>query len=336
MLTWNGRLYWTDNNADEFQVNSINPDGTDPQNELTAGYTGNPQITNGNHVRKLVGFTYDKTILQRVDALFILTDDGTLFRQDVHPRAYDLITVDTGVQDFALRNETLRVGFQFVFRWAQVSGPAVTLSNIASASASFVATPVTTPTALTFQLTVSDGSLASHTNTTLTLLPTQRARMTFAAWSHAFFSANQLTNPAVSGVPAGPDGDGVVNLLEYAFDMNPLLADGNAPVMQGGGVPVPGSVSALNPATQTNQNYLTITFVRWKDPVDLACSVQSSLDLVQWTDQLTSPNAFVVVSQTDVAGSGQLQLVTVRAATPMSGSGAAPYQFFRVAVTPTP
>ncbi len=90
MMMWNGRLYWTDNNANEFRVNSISPDGTSAQNDLTAGYGG------GNYVKKIVGFTYEPSVFTFVDGLFILTDDGTLFRQDVSPRAFDLITVDSG------------------------------------------------------------------------------------------------------------------------------------------------------------------------------------------------------------------------------------------------
>ena len=135
---------------------------------------------------------------------------------------------------------------------------------------------------------------------------------------------------------ADPDGDGVVNLLEYAFDMNPSLADQNAPVREGSGAPIPGTVSAFDPATHTDQDYPTITFVRWKDPVDLTYSVQSSLDLVHWTDEVGSPGSFVVVSQTDVGDGSHLALVTVRTTTAMSGPMAAPDQFLRVAVSWSP
>jgi hypothetical protein len=32
---------------------------------------------------------------------------------------------------------------------------------------------------------------------------------------------SELTNPTVSGDDADPDGDGIPNLLEYAFALNP-------------------------------------------------------------------------------------------------------------------
>jgi len=222
-------------------------------------------------------------------------------------------------------------GDALTYQWTQVSGPSVTLSNAGNAVCSFVASPVSAQTALTFQLKVSDGSLSSSTNTVVTLLPTQGSRMTFPIWESAYFSASQLTNPAVSGPSAKPAQDGVVNLLKYAFDMNPLLSDATAPVRQGSGLPIPGTATAFDPASRINQSYPTIIFVRWNAPVDLIYSVQSSLDLTNWIDQVASPNSFVVVSQTPVGN--RLQIVTVRTTTPMTGPASAPAQFLRVAVT---
>jgi len=132
---------------------------------------------------------------------------------------------------------------------------------------------------------------------------------------------------------ADPDNDGIANLLDYAFDMNPLKADRDSPVSQGSGPPAFGELAGGQPGVPT---YPTITFVRWKDPVDLVYSVQSSLDLVHWTDQAASPDSFVVVSRTDIGDGSHLEVVTVRPTTPMSGPTAAPEQFLRVAVTWTP
>jgi len=160
--------------------------------------------------------------------------------------------------------------------------------------------------------------------------------MTFATWAPAFFSPTQVINPAVSGATADPDHDGVVNLLEYAFDMNPLLADSNAPVLQGSGEPIFGRMIDFDPVTATSQTFPTITFVRWKDPVDLVYSVQSSLDLALWTNQTTSPGSFKILSRTDVGDGSHLEIVTVRPSSPMTGPNAPPRQFLRVAVTWSP
>src|ERR1039457_6913453 len=47
----------------------------------------------------------------------------------------------------------------------------------------------------------------------------------FSAWQLAEFGAN-ATNAAISGDLADPDGDGIVNLLEYALNLNPNVASG--------------------------------------------------------------------------------------------------------------
>jgi hypothetical protein len=45
----------------------------------------------------------------------------------------------------------------------------------------------------------------------------------FSAWQLAEFGTN-ASNPAISGDLADPDGDGIVNLLEYALNLNPKVA----------------------------------------------------------------------------------------------------------------
>jgi hypothetical protein len=52
---------------------------------------------------------------------------------------------------------------------------------------------------------------------------------TYQAWRHDYFTVNQLGDSGqestVLGDNAGPDGDGTVNLLEYALALNPLESD---------------------------------------------------------------------------------------------------------------
>jgi hypothetical protein len=107
MMSWNGRLYWTDNNANELRVHSINPDGTSPRDDLVAGVLG------GNIVKRIIGFSYHSSSFAYVDAMFILTTSGKLYRWDTNPQAFDLVQVDTGVLDFALRNEVVKSGAFF-------------------------------------------------------------------------------------------------------------------------------------------------------------------------------------------------------------------------------
>ena len=47
----------------------------------------------------------------------------------------------------------------------------------------------------------------------------------FAAWERAYFTPGQLADAAVAGPDADPDGDGVPNLLEFAFNLDPTCAE---------------------------------------------------------------------------------------------------------------
>jgi hypothetical protein len=56
---------------------------------------------------------------------------------------------------------------------------------------------------------------------------------TFADWQLNNFTDLQLTNPAIGTAAADPDGDGVPNLLEFAVDGNPWVADATNAVVAG-------------------------------------------------------------------------------------------------------
>ncbi len=47
----------------------------------------------------------------------------------------------------------------------------------------------------------------------------------FDAWAHAYFTPAQLADNTVAGPGADPDGDGVPNLLEFAFNLDPTYAE---------------------------------------------------------------------------------------------------------------
>ncbi len=89
---------------------------------------------------------------------------------------------------------------------------------------------------------------------------------TFASWKSNYFSPLQLADPVVSGILASPAGDGVGNLLDYAFGLNPTIAYTSA--------------SASQVALAANQ--LTITFPRNKSASDLTYSVEVSGNLQTW------------------------------------------------------
>jgi glucose/arabinose dehydrogenase len=79
-----------------------------------------------------------------------------------------------------------------------------------------------------------------------------------AAWKLARFSPAQQGNPAVSGDLVDPDGDGLGNLLEYAFFQNPLAA------------------GAAGPVAGTSGGRATVQFVRVPGATDLVYTVEAA------------------------------------------------------------
>ncbi len=93
---------------------------------------------------------------------------------------------------------------------------------------------------------------------------------TYAAWRAASFFGTALTDDAVSGPLADPDGAGVSNLQRYGFDL-----PARGPV---------ANPTALGTATEGNDKFITLTFPRRAVAADLIYTVQSSPDLATWTD----------------------------------------------------
>lgn len=126
---------------------------------------------------------------------------------------------------------------------------------------------------------------------------------TFDTWLTQHFTAQELADPAISGSNADPDGDGFVNLIEYALNLNPR------------------SDSSVNaPAATATATDWTFTYTRPADRPDLAYTVQRSTDLVNWSS--------AGVTSSLVSTSDGIQ--TWSAAYPISSS---PVCFFRLAVT---
>ena len=122
------------------------------------------------------------------------------------------------------------------------------------------------------------------------------------AWQQQKFGAN-ATNPDVAGDLADPDGDGVSNLLEYAFASEPMNG-GNAALPQ-------PSVANTNGATQ-----LAITFQRSLSATDVQYQVEVSTDLQSWTVGNTYSYDNEVTSTPDMIETARtgspIQTITVR------------------------
>ncbi len=134
-------------------------------------------------------------------------------------------------------------------------------------------------------------------------------------WIAARFTPAEQTDPAVSGLTSDPDKDGAVNLLEYAFNLNPKKADG---------------ANLLSPAVvhdlMDGRDYLTVTYTRRKPPRDITYHLEASDPLMTWNEGA----AFTKETQVTDDGNGLTDTVTARALAPIAAGAR---QFLRLRVT---
>ncbi len=91
--------------------------------------------------------------------------------------------------------------------------------------------------------------------------PTPALPTSFNDWQRRYFTPDQLTDPAISGDLAAPTGDGVCNLLKYAFG---FALDFDAS----------GQLPSAELQTVDSSLYLTLSFRRLLDSADLEYVVE--------------------------------------------------------------
>ncbi len=148
--------------------------------------------------------------------------------------------------------------------WTLANGPSVPIFSNATTAASSAIFP--SPGVHVLRLSATNAHGESSRLLAVSALP-QRA-----AWRQTYFSITANSGPAAD--LADPDGDGVVNLLEYAFSTDPTSA---------------ASVPVLLPSTSTPNGSLSISFLRAR--AELTYVVEASSDLVVWQDIATNPGA---------------------------------------------
>jgi hypothetical protein len=131
-------------------------------------------------------------------------------------------------------------------------------------------------------------------------------RYSFTGWRGKYFPGSE-TNDSVSGPLADVSGDGIPNLLKYAFNLDPRVANPASALPQ---------ISAAGP-------YLTITYRKRTDAPDLLYQAQVSGDLTTWS---SSETAEVSTSAPDVSG---VTTVVTRDTSPISSGR----RFIRLKVT---
>jgi len=125
----------------------------------------------------------------------------------------------------------------------------------------------------------------------------------FMAWQLANFTTQQLQHPATSDPGADPDGDGLNNFTEYAFNRNPNLAD-----------PSPLFSQTLEPIGDAGDQLLVVTFQRRIQRPDVEYVLGAGSELGQWND---SPGLFEEIEAIPDAG-GVTETVRTQVLAPLS------------------
>lgn len=145
------------------------------------------------------------------------------------------------------------------------------------------------------------------------------------AWS-AQFRSGGFTGANAAPL-ADPDHDGIPNVLEFAFNLNPLASD--APT---DGMPAVDSAMFTDPTDGAPHRYLTLTFTRRKDSPNLTYNVQEATTIGgAWM-----ANVAVLISATQSPNNAVAETAVYRSAYPLEGPDAVAQQFLRVSVVATP
>jgi hypothetical protein len=131
----------------------------------------------------------------------------------------------------------------------------------------------------------------------------------FEDWQAEQFTAGEFADATISGPAADPDHDGVNNLLEYAFALDPMDASR-------AGLP------AIGTARVDGADYLTISFTRRKTAGDLVYTIEASDDLAGWTT--------LTPAEQTVTDRGETETVVARDTVAV---GSVPRRFLRVKVS---
>jgi hypothetical protein len=137
--------------------------------------------------------------------------------------------------------------------WSKVSGPGTV--SFGNGSAAATTATFSLPGNYTLRLTASDGTASSSDDVVITVNDSAEG------WRARWFSDLSPSDPRIAD-GADFDGDGIANLMEYAFGLNPRQNDASA-----------------QPLVAEENGYLTMTYFRNKTATDLTYLPEATSDL---------------------------------------------------------
>ncbi|MDX1679483.1 MAG: InlB B-repeat-containing protein [Akkermansiaceae bacterium] len=190
-------------------------------------------------------------------------------------------------------------------------------ASLAAATATFTAEGT-----YTLRLTSSDAYSSTTDDVVITVNPPP-----YDAWKASTF-ANAFTDTAST---SDPDGDGMLNFVEFAFGTDPTTgSSGSMAYTPGGSINSPGM-----PILEGPDGGYKAVFSRRKDHVaaGLTYAVEFTCDLQAWTADSTG---LQVVTGAGSSGDYEAVSVPFPASVPLQAGGSDVPKFFRVKVTYTP
>ena len=150
----------------------------------------------------------------------------------------------------------------------------------------------------------------------------------YQAWLSLYFTPDQIADPSTTDPTADPDGDGIPNLLEFAFNLDPTFAE---PAIMIAGTGVRGlPLIQLEPVGDADFR-LTVEYVR-----RTVASGSGITYAVQFTSSLAPVAADWQTTETESVTSINARWDRVKVTDTVSLGSGSPTRFARVAVTPAP
>ncbi len=219
-------------------------------------------------------------------------------RDQTGPVRYNLYYTTQSVMDFVSAVKLAHVRPSMPANYAAGSGPGTYPYE-------YTITGLTNGVACLFAIRAEDSATPAHEDTNQVALAATpyvlAAAGPYEIWEARFFSPAELANPDISGDGADPDHDGIPNLVEYAFNLNPRVAEHP---------PLPRAWLAA----QTGHSYLYLQYLQRNPPADVQYVPQVSVDLRAWS---SDPANFSPISSSD-NGDGT-SLITLRLEGPVDG-----------------